>query len=50
MKVQQIIDYLSAGYDEGAMTRADVKKELEQFAEKGYIAKEMVERLFDLIV
>lgn len=50
MTVQEIIDFLSAGYDDGRFSRETVYSNLVHYAEKGWIRWESVDRLFDIIV
>ena len=48
--MQSLIDRLSKAYDDGRITRADIKHELEAQASEGRIPQGAIERLFDLIV
>lgn len=50
MSVQEIIDFLSAGYDNGKFTRNQVYGNLIEYAKLGWIKWESVDRLFDIIV
>lgn len=48
--MQSLIDRLSKAYDDGRITRADIKHELEAQAAEGRIPRGAIESLFDLIV
>ena len=50
MTVQEIIDFLSKGYDEGKFSREAVYSNLTHYAKIGWIKWESVDRMFDIIV
>lgn len=50
LNIQEIIDALSAGYDAGLLTREDVYRRLVKWVEDIKTKRDIVDRLFDLIV